>query len=519
MGLPDARNGAPPSGFGTGSLVGSLRPVNPATGGLVGGGPYTTLGGCNPSNVDANGFCRFDAKDWIDIQPENERFNILGRGTFAITPDMQLYGEASYFQFKTKTRNTPSQPRSTWPNVAGNGINDSTTIFLPVGHPDNPFSAQGNGGRLYYSTGNDIGGRNGDYESNMQRYLAGLKGTHFGWDWDTGLTYIKQDSSNTRTGFLNFPNFTQAINGQGGFGYYRIGQNASLNNPGIYGFISPPLTNDVTSETTQFDVKGSRDLMKLDGGQLALAVGYEFRREELDNPGYPGTFTGDIIGLGYSAASGSRNINAVYAELYAPVLKNLELTAALRFDDYSDAGNTTNPKFGVKWTVVPQLVARGTYTMGFRAPGPYESGNSAAAGFTSYRDPVRCPVTNSPADCGNGQVVSDHQRQSAGRARDVDQLDRRSYLGAGAAVQRVARLLEHRDQGPDRRVGSAIGHRQSGGFPELHARARHEQPARHREFGDGARGFGAVCQCRQHEDGRHRHHRALASAVEGVRAT
>ena len=96
----------------------------------------------------------------------------------------------------------------------------------------------------------------------------------------------------------------------------------------------------------------------------------------------------------------------MYAELYAPVLKNLELTAALRFDDYSDFGNTTNPKFGVKWTVVPQLVARGTYTMGFRAPGPYESGNSAAAGFTSYRDPVRCPVTNNPADCGNGQVVA-----------------------------------------------------------------------------------------------------------------
>jgi iron complex outermembrane receptor protein len=56
--------------------------------------------------------------------------------------------------------------------------------------------------------------------------------------------------------------------------------------------------------------------------------------------------------------------------------------------------------------VVPQLVARGTYTMGFRAPGPYESGNSAAAGFTSYVDPVRCPVTGAPADCGNGQVVA-----------------------------------------------------------------------------------------------------------------
>ena len=37
------------------------------------------------------------------------------------------------------------------------------------------------------------------------------------------------------------------------------------------------------------------------------------------------------MGLGYSAAFGSRDINAVFAELYAPVLKNLELTAAIRY--------------------------------------------------------------------------------------------------------------------------------------------------------------------------------------------
>jgi hypothetical protein len=31
---------------------------------------------------------------------------------------------------------------------------------------------------------------------------------------------------------------------------------------------------------------------------MALAVGYEFRREEINNPGVPGTFSGDVLGLG-----------------------------------------------------------------------------------------------------------------------------------------------------------------------------------------------------------------------------
>jgi iron complex outermembrane recepter protein len=404
MGLPDTRNGAPPSGFGTGSLVGSLRPVNPATGGLVGGGPYTTLGGCDPANVDPNGFCRFEQKAYLDLIPESERFNVFGRAAYNITDTMQLYGEASYFQFKSDNRNTPSQPRSTWPNVAGSTVNNSLNIFLPVGHPDNPFNAQGYGGRLYYAAG-DVGGRDSHIENTVQRYLGGLKGTNYGWDWDAGVMYIRNETDQTRYGFFNYANLQQALNGQGGFGYYRIGQDAVNNDPGIYNFIAPPISNNVLSENTQFDAKASRDIYKLQGGQMALALGYEFRREELNNPGTTGTYTGNIIGLGYSAASASRNINALYAELYAPILKNLEATVALRYDDYSDFGSTWNPKVGVKWTVVPQLVARGTYATAFRAPGPYENGNSAAAGFTSINDPVRCPITNNAADC-QGQVVA-----------------------------------------------------------------------------------------------------------------
>jgi iron complex outermembrane receptor protein len=410
MGLPDTRNGAPPSGFGTGSLVGSVRPVNPATGGTVAGGAYTTLPGCDPANQDStlgpatNPFCRFEQKQYLDLIPESDRFNIFGRAQYNINDNLSLYGEASYFQFKSDNRNTPSQPRSTWPNVAGSTVNNSTNIFLPVGHPDNPFNAQGYGARLYYAAG-DIGGRNSHIENTVQRYLGGLKGSNFGWDWDAGILYIKNETDQTRYGFFNYANLQQALNGQGGFGYYRIGQNASLNNPGIYDFIAPAISNNVTSENTQFDAKASRDIYKMDGGQMALAVGYEYRREELNNPGTTGTFTGNIVGLGYSAATASRNINALFAELYMPVLKNLEITAAIRYDDYSDFGSTWNPKIGVKWTVVPQLVARGTYATAFRAPGPYENGNSAAAGFTSINDPVRCPITNNAADC-QGTVVA-----------------------------------------------------------------------------------------------------------------
>jgi iron complex outermembrane receptor protein len=403
MGLPDARPGNPLSGFGSSSLVGNVRPVFASDPNGT-PGVYSSLPGCAPGNVDDQGFCRWDVKDYLQIQPKTQNINVLGKAAYQINDTTQAYAELSYFQSKVTTQFTPQAFRTTWYNTSTSSVISSANIYLPVGHPDNPFPSD-QVARLYYA-GADIGGRNASYQDDTQRYLAGLKGTNYGWDWDAGVMYIRNDGSVDQTGYLNYQNLLNALSGVGGFGYYRVGANANLNNPGVYGYISPTLRFDTVSENTQVDFKASRDLMKLEGGQMAIALGAEFRREELDNPGENEVFLGQIMGLGYSSAHASRNVTAVYGELFAPVLRNLELTAALRYDHYSDYGSNWAPKVGVKYTPIQQLVLRGTYSTGFRAPGPYESGNSATNGFTSVVDPVRCPITGSPADCGSGTVGS-----------------------------------------------------------------------------------------------------------------
>ena len=74
---------------------------------------------------------------------------------------------------------------------------------------------------------------------------------------------------------------------------------------------------------------------------------------------------------------------AVYAEVVAPVTKWLELSAALRYDHYSDFGSSTNPKFGFRVRPHEQVLLRGTYSEAFRAPGPAEIGGSSF-GFTTF---------------------------------------------------------------------------------------------------------------------------------------
>jgi iron complex outermembrane receptor protein len=73
------------------------------------------------------------------------------------------------------------------------------------------------------------------------------------------------------------------------------------------------------------------------------------------------------------------------------VIPTVELNAAARYDKYSRFSSTT-PKLGAKWTPLKTFAVRGTYSEGFRAPGPAESGiESQSTGTATARDPIRCP--------------------------------------------------------------------------------------------------------------------------------
>ena len=194
---------------------------------------------------------------------------------------------------------------------------------------------------------------------------------------------MKSTLQNDNFGFIVWNEMQAALNN----GTYRITRpsltSPSPTSPAVLAAVSPTLSSEPTSSVTSIDFKASRELMALDGGPLGLALGAEFRREEADDPGVPGTETGAIVGLGYSKFSMSRNISALYGEVVAPVTKWLELNAALRYDHYSDVGNSVTPKIGFKIRPNEMFLIRGTYAEAFRAPGPAEVGGSSF-GFTTF---------------------------------------------------------------------------------------------------------------------------------------
>ncbi|HEY7799671.1 MAG TPA: TonB-dependent receptor [Hyphomonadaceae bacterium] len=150
-----------------------------------------------------------------------------------------------------------------------------------------------------------------------------------------------------------------------------------------------PTNNELTGYEARFD----GPVFTMPGGAVRLAVGFE-RQEQTThlgsargNPGTPIVFR-----------NFDRTVDSAYAEVFFPFfsstnavpgLRRLELNLAGRYDNYSDVGETTNPKIGINWAPIDDLTFRGSYGTSLRAPIFAELyGNSSALFAQNYSDPT-----------------------------------------------------------------------------------------------------------------------------------
>ena len=368
---------------------------------------------------DPGGGCLIDAaQQYTQIQPAAESYNVFGRFTKEINANMQAYAEAQFYENKSTSSGTPSGVSA---NVGyPGGAVSNAAIALGAAHPDNPYL--GTAARVRYLA-DDVGARVGNVDNKFYRFVAGLKGVMYDWDYDTAVLYSKDKVSNSRTGFLqrnvtfallnpagNNPNTT--LPGDAAYAtnaaraaaqsaayaalpagtYWRIGENAGLNSAAMYAALSPTISNNAQSEVAQIDFKISREMGQLPGGPIGIAFGTEYRYESLSLDPTSGTETGNIIGLGYSAYDGSRNVLAAFTEVILPIAKTVEVSTAIRYDHYTNVEHSITPRIAGKWYAMPNLLVRSSYGQGFRAPSPAENGAGGLSAFSNGVDTTRCAL-------------------------------------------------------------------------------------------------------------------------------
>ena len=130
--------------------------------------------------------------------------------------------------------------------------------------------------------------------------------------------------------------------------------------------------------------------MTLGAGPLSAAVGVHWHEREQNSPPSALTQNGQV-GNTDAFVIGKETNTAIFGELRAIPVKNLELSLSSRYDHYDTYGNSFTPSASFKWTPMKQIGFRGNVAKGFRAPNPAEVGNAGSFfTFNAINDPINC---------------------------------------------------------------------------------------------------------------------------------
>jgi iron complex outermembrane receptor protein len=351
------------------------------------------------------------------IQPEIKRYGGSAKVTARVSDTIEAYAEFNFLQTSTNYTGQPAVMRSTAPagiyypqfatsTSGGIYVPGSGILALPVYvcnrngvaatmvngvptvpgctaangtlNPNNPFAAQGYVARIQ---GRDISSTT--YNETRNRTYRGAFGVSGQITdtitFDVGGTAMHDDLRRTQKGYVYIQHLLDAV-ADGSYNFI----NPSANSQAVNDYVKPDSILNATSDQVQFQANMGFKVVDLPGGPLQVAIGGSERYEAVDTPSGNNDINGPTqryFTLNAFGTKGHRWIHSAYGEVSVPVIKELELTAAGRYDSYSSGQNAFSPKAGFKFKPVKQLMIRGTWSKGFRIPSFGEANSLPTTGY------------------------------------------------------------------------------------------------------------------------------------------
>ena len=377
-------------------ISGTTFPAFVTTGGI--GNP--AFPNCAPSHYfpDLGERCFYDPAEQVGVQsiPDLETVNVYAAANFQLTSSMQAYLSGNAMQSKN---NFVIQPVPI-ADIFGD------PITLPANSPFYPtaaaIAAGVNGQPLNVRWRAVENGNRDTTDTNEQwQVVAGLKGSAWSWDWDASATFNEGTTEQKLNGGFPLRSLIVPLLNTGRVNMFGPNTQAISDEVRATNFVGKVF--DGKAKSTYLDAKISGEVMSMPAGPLAAAFGVQSGKQEFTQTPAPVLATGDLSGFGGNVlpVDRDRDSYAVFAEVNVPLMKTLEANFAVRHDDYSDFGTTTNPKVGLRWQPTRNLLVRSSYGTGFLAPTLYQlwTPNISGVSATGLSDPLRCPTTNDTFDC------------------------------------------------------------------------------------------------------------------------
>lgn len=437
------------------NTVSASSPLGRCT--LNAGGNYTNPADWHGTNGAGGTSDLTNSNEEMMLQTQLERRTVFASANYNITDNLQFRTDLLY------------NHRDTLQQVAGYPL--QLTTFAQ----GNPTSNALSSASYYNPFGVNIQGYRRGWEmprstdSALDTYRIG--GTLSGdfnigsrnWQWDVGAFVNRNDSLKTGHGdfsliavnnavgpsFLNASGVVQCGTPANPIPYGTapgscipwnplipagtVGPGSLTGNEALQQYLFPYYHDTGRTKTTDYSANVSGSVLTLPAGDLAVAAGLEYRRE--DGSFVPDAFSqaGISTNLSSGPTRGSYNVKEYYVEVDIPLLKDqpfareLTLDIAARRSRYSTFGSTTNPKYSLSWRPVDDLLVRGTFAKGFHAPSIHDLYGGISGTFDKYTDP--CSINQ---EAGANPAVA--QRCTSGFGGQAPVPANYKQIGQGGAV-------------------------------------------------------------------------------------
>ncbi len=231
-------------------------------------------------------------------------------------------------------------------------------------------------------------------------YLTGALGE--GWNSSFSLSYAASTGKRNgqhllnkelRSAILLNPNTPNNVDPA----YIPIDPSRDIN---LLGTTTADLKSEEWAENFSGDAFASKELFQLPGGAFSFGLGaaYSFERFKQtpdtrdllkasnNEPLYVGTFA--------NAGKGSRTVASLYTEFFAPIVKQLDVDGALRFDAFQDVDPSLNYGLGLKYKMIPEAAFRARAASSYKAPPLAYVHQKGGGGYLPVNDPYNCAREN-----------------------------------------------------------------------------------------------------------------------------
>ncbi len=356
--------------YGTDAIAGVVNIImkKSTSGGsvTVNGGQYMDEGGETAGLAVNAGFAPLGDKSWLNVTVEHRTHGHSDRGNI----DPRVYNHDTTVNIGTGGSYNNALLYPNYPHV--NSISGDALYHLTVASFDAGYTLDG--GTEIYSFGT-YGHKNGQAFENYRTpdkapniwpngfrpkeelqeddfaFTVGVRGKVMGWNADLSTTYGKDVGDFYTEGSAN---------------------NALAASAGLKQTMFYDGTFESSQWTTNLDFNHDFDVGA--ATPLSVALGIEQRRDNyVVKAGEPNSYNGSgaasFPGLTpLDTGDYSRDNTGVYADFSVSPITSLKLDAAVRYEHYSDFGNTTVGKVTGRYDFSPMVAVRGTISTGFRAP-------------------------------------------------------------------------------------------------------------------------------------------------------